>query len=152
MTAEALWAAFTQACGVPPCEYEAWAFGGAPDLLAGLVVRGEKTATASAGPLYALENEPLPQVGEYSVILNAQDEAVCIIRTTRVYTCPFHAVSPEHAYKEGEGDKSLAYWRAVHAEFFTACMAEAGLRFTPDMPVVCEEFELVYAPQPPAAQ
>ena len=28
-------------------------------------------------------------------------------------------VSEEHAYKEGEGDRSLAYWRAVHEEFFT---------------------------------
>ena len=49
-----------------------------------------------------------------------------------------------NAYKEGEGDKSLAYWRQVHEEFFTACLGEAGLTFTPDSKVVLEEFRKVY--------
>ena len=31
---------------------------------------------------------------------------------------PFDEVSKEHAYKEGEGDRSLAYWRDVHEDFF----------------------------------
>lgn len=39
------------------------------DLLAHLVEIGEKTATASAYSMYELENEPLPAVGAYSVIL-----------------------------------------------------------------------------------
>ena len=33
-----------------------------------------KTATTSSYPLYALENEPLPQVGEYNIILDGNDE------------------------------------------------------------------------------
>ena len=45
---------------------------------------------------------------------------------------------------EGEGDKSLAYWRQVHEEFFTEWMSEAGLTFTPDSKVVLEEFRKVY--------
>ena len=50
----------------------------------------------------------------------------------------------DHAYKEGEGDRSLEYWRRVHKEFFTECMEEAGEEFTPDMDVVLEEFSVVY--------
>ena len=53
-------------------EYDAWCFGGDADLLAALVVEGKKTATSSAYPLYALDNEPLPQEGTYSVILNSR--------------------------------------------------------------------------------
>ena len=82
--------------------YEAWAFGGAPDELAELTLRGIKTATASAWPLYELEGEPLPQAGEYSVILDSRDEAVCIIRTTKVHVVPYGEVSEAHAYQEGE--------------------------------------------------
>ena len=144
MTHQELWAAYQTACPDAGDDYEAWAYGGDPDTLAELTCARIKTATASAGPLYGLEGEPLPEVGEYSVILNSRDEAVCIIRTTRVYAAPFHEVSTGHAYKEGEGDRSLAYWRKVHEDFFRKELAEAGLEFSLEMPVVCEEFEVVY--------
>ena len=49
-----------------------------------------------------------------------------------------------NAYKEGEGDKSLAYWRQVHEEVFTEWRSEAELTFTPDSKVVLEEFRKVY--------
>lgn len=143
MNAQEMWSLYSQKEGIT-AGYEAWAFGGAPDKLAALVLGGIKTATASAFPLYELEGEPLPKAGEYSVILDSRDEAVCVIRTTRVYVVPFDQVSAEHAYLEGEGDRSLAYWRGVHEEFFTEEMAAAGLAFDPKMQVVCEEFMLVY--------
>lgn len=130
-------------------QYDAWSFGSDADALASLVCDGIKTATSSAYALYALENEPLPREGEYSVILDSQGEAVCIIKNIRVYTVPFSHVSAEQAYKEGEGDRSLEYWRRVHREFFTVCMAEAGLEFSEDMSVVCEEFMLVFSAKSP---
>lgn len=86
----------------------------------------------------------LPQEGSCSVVLNTRDEAVCIIRTTKVYLRSFWEVSAEHAFKEGEGDRSLEYWREVHREFFTREMEAAGLTFDENMPVVCEEFLRVY--------
>ncbi len=144
MTAQELWKQFSEKNGIAPCRYEAWSFGEEADLLAKLVVDGEKTATASPYPLYELENEPLPQVGAYNIILDSRDEAVCIIQTTKVYVTPFDAVTSEQAYKEGEGDKSLAYWQKVHEKFFTECLKEVDLEFSPAMKVVCEEFEVVY--------
>ena len=144
MTAEELWREFITIKGVKSLEYDAWAFGVDADELARLVATGEKTATASAFPLYAVDGEPLPEVGEYSVILDSADSAVCIIRTEKVTVVPFNEVSAEHAYKEGEGDRSLNYWRKVHQKVFTEWMSEARLEFTIDMPVVCEEFAVVY--------
>lgn len=144
MTGKELWDRFIEESKLDDCEYEAWAFGVDADLLAHLVAIGEKTATASAYPLYELEHEPLPLTGEYSVILDSKDNAVCIIQTKKVTVVPFSEVTAEHAYKEGEGDKSLAFWREVHEKFFTECLYEAGLKFTPDMKVVCEEFVVVY--------
>lgn len=124
--------------------YEAWAFGDDANALADRTLRGQKTATSSAFPLYALEDEPLPRAGEYSVVLDAHENAVCIIKTTRVYVVPFDQVSAEHARREGEGDLSLAHWRRVHRAFFAAEMAAAGQEFDERMPVVCEEFERVF--------
>lgn len=143
MTAKELWNKFTSDTGIA-AQYESWAFGTDADTLADLVLRGVKTATASAYPLYAIDGDDLPKVGEYSVILDSRDTAVCIIKTTKVFTAPFCDIGAEQAYKEGEGDRSLDYWRQVHREFFTECMNEAGLEFSEDMLVVCEEFEVMY--------
>ena len=139
MTAQEMWSASGIEAG-----YEAWAFGDDPDTLAELVRTGVKTATASAYPFYELEGEDLPKAGEYSVILDTKDEAVCIIRTIRVYVTPYREVTAEQAWKEGEGDRSLDYWRRVHEAFFRKELEEAGLTFTEDMGVVCEEFEVIY--------
>lgn len=145
MTPEKLWATFlTQHPQVKQTEMEAWAFGGDPDGLADLVVKGIKTATASAYDFYALDKEPIPQAGTYDVILDGRGKAVCVIKITKVSVLPFNQVSAEHAFKEGEGDKSLAYWRHVHGDFFRPYFEEAGLTFTEDSLIVCEKFELVF--------
>lgn len=146
MTGQELWELFRRETGLEDRPYEAWAFGSEPDELARLVVSGIKTATASAYPLYELEQEPLPQAGEYSVILDGKDSAVCVIRNQKVTVVPYCRIGAEHARKEGEGDRSLEYWQRVHEAFFSEEMARAGLVFTPDMPVVCEEFCVVYKP------
>ena len=144
MTPQEMWNAYKQINPTIGDEIDAWAFGVEADLLADLVLRGEKTATASAYDLYALEDEPLPQEGTFDVILDSRNQAVCIVEITKVSVQPFHQVSADHAYKEGEGDKSLAYWRQVHEDFFTDWMSEAGLTFTPESKVVLEEFRKVY--------
>ncbi len=124
--------------------WDSWSFGGDPDRLAELVRSGKKGATSSAYALYEIENEPLPAAGSQSVILDSSGNAVCVIRTTRVYVTPFKDVSREHAVLEGEGDLSLEYWRQAHTEFFSEELKNAGLVFDTDTPIVCEEFELVY--------
>ena len=139
MNAEEMW----QRSGLSG-SYEAWAFGDTPDKLAELVKQGIKTATCSAYDLYQIENEPLPQAGSYSIILNSGDEAVCIIKTLKVYVTEYNKVSEEHAFKEGEGDRSLEYWRKVHEEFLTDELSSVNLKFNENIKVVCEEFEVVY--------
>jgi len=144
MTAQEMWERFVKEKNIEDAEYDAWAFGDDADKLADLVRCGIKTGTSSAYPLYEVENEPLPEASGYSVILDSKDEAVCIIENTKVYVVPFGEVSSDHAFKEGEGDRSLTYWRKVHEAFFTACMEGAGLTFDKNMKVVCEEFRVVY--------
>ena len=144
MTPQEMWNKYKQINSSIGDEIDAWAFGVEPDLLADLVFKGEKTATASAYDLYALEGELLPQEGTFDIILDSQNQAVCIVEITRVSVQPFNQVSAQHAYKEGEGDKSLTYWRQVHEDFFTDCLGEAGLTFTPDSKVVLEVFRKVY--------
>jgi uncharacterized protein YhfF len=142
-----LWALFSPDPSIP---YEAWKFGAVPDKLAQLVLDGTKQATASLHQLYIETGENIPQVGQYSVILNSKDEAVCIIQATNVQILPFQDVTEEMAFIEGEGDKSLRYWKEVHWAFFQEEAASIGKTFTSDMLVIFETFQLVF--QPPKDQ
>ncbi|WP_263347600.1 ASCH domain-containing protein [Paraclostridium sp. AKS81] len=45
---------------------------------------------------------------------------------------------------EGEGDKSLRYWREAHIDFFKRELEALNMEFIEDMLVVFEEFEVVY--------
>lgn len=139
MTADELW---KKSC--LSGTYEAWSFSEAPDKLAGLVLQKIKTATCSAYDLYQINHEPLPKAGDYSIILNSKEEAVCIIQTTKVYVAEFKDVSDEQAYKEGEGDRTLAYWRKVHESFLINELASVNKTFSQNTKVLCEEFEVVY--------
>lgn len=126
-----------------PCD--AWAFGMTDkeaDDLANLVNQNTKTATTSAYELYA-KDEPLPKVGEYSIILDSAGQPVCVIQEKCVEIIPYNLISVEHAYHEGEGDRSYNYWRKVHDEFFEKEYQEAGKKFYPQAPMVCEVFEKI---------
>lgn len=148
MTGNEMWQAFCHATKVDEnTEHEIWNFydgDGLADELAKLVCDGVKTATASAKIAYETENEALPGVGDYSVILFDNDEAACVIRNTKVSVVPFDQVSAEHAYKEGEDDRSLQTWREVHRRAFTPDYEAAGLEFDEKGDCVLEEFEVVY--------
>jgi uncharacterized protein YhfF len=146
MNAEEMWNLYKRSH--PSAEkYEAWAFAGGGDLgdeLADLVVEGLKTATASAYCIYEVEKAPIPSVGALSVILRSDGEAVCIIKTTGIEVRRFRDVTEEHAFLEGEDDRSLEEWRRGHQKFFTREMEPHGLHFDEDMLVVCERFVVEY--------
>ena len=122
----------------------AWAFGATPeqaDELLALVLEGVKTATASSFEDYAAEGEDLPVPGTLSIVLGGAGHPRALVVTTAVRTVAFDQVDAEHAREEGEGDRSLEYWRATHERFF-AEHATGGFR--PDMPVLLERFQLLY--------
>ncbi|MDX8047462.1 ASCH domain-containing protein [Gracilibacillus sp. S3-1-1] len=144
---EKYWNNFKQLHTTTSDTYEAWPFGDNPELateLAQLVLEGKKTATASAYAMYQAENDQLPEVGQYNIILDGQDEPVAIVQTTVVDVIPFDQISSEHAYLEGEGDRSLQYWKDVHEAFFARELLTINQSFSEQMLVVCERFKLLY--------
>ena len=112
--------------------------------LAQLVVSGIKTGTCSALWEWEAEGNPIPQPGLISIVLDGQDQPICIIETTEVLVCRFNAVDEEFARAEGEGDLSLEYWREAHTKFFSRVLPKVGMEFSENMPLVCERFKLIY--------
>lgn len=114
------------------------------DELGQLVVKGIKTGTSSALWSWEAEGALIPQPGLISIILNGKDQPICIIETTEVFICRFNAVDEEFARSEGEGDRSLAYWRRSHKTFFARVLPKIGKTFSEEMPLVCERFRVIY--------
>ncbi|MBZ5739968.1 ASCH domain-containing protein [Nocardioides sp. GBK3QG-3] len=126
---------------VPP----AWSFGAdadQADRLLALVLEGTKTATASAFEDYT-DDDPVPERGSLGILLDGAGHPRALIATTEVSVVPFDEVDEEHAYAEGEGDRTLRQWRVDHEEFFTA-VDPLGRGFRRDMPVVLEHFTVLY--------
>lgn len=133
----------TPASDVPP---PAWRFGDDPalaDELLGLVLAGTKTATSDLLASFQAADAPLPAVGALSIVLDGAGAPRALVRTTRVDVVPLGAVTAEHARLEGEGDRTLAGWRAEHERLWRGA-PPAGRELTDDVPVVCERFRLLY--------
>ncbi len=114
------------------------------DDLAELVKNGLKTATSSLYLLYDLENEDLPKANDLSIISDFEGNARAIIKNKKVDVIKFCDVTEELASKEGEGDKSLAYWRKVHIDFFAKWLKEFDMIFNENMEIVYESFEVLF--------
>lgn len=140
---EAYWQAFCEEENLGSIRYkEAFQFGAHADWLAGLVVDGTKTATCSSHPLYELEGEPLPEVGDYQIVLNSQDEPVAIIQSYAIDIQPFKDVPVDFALAEGEG--TYEQWKEGHLQFFGELLPAYNLAFTEEMLTVCDRFKKVY--------
>lgn len=114
------------------------------DSLSELVIQGVKRGTTSAVWEYEHYDEKFPKSNEYSIITDFEGNPKCVIRTTDVLRLNFDEVDETLAYIEGEGDKSLEYWRDVHKDIFSRILPSIGKEFTEKMPVIFEIFETVY--------
>jgi uncharacterized protein YhfF len=142
---EAFWADYVAASGAAG-PYSAWGFGDdeKPKLMTklGLLVRdGPKRATTSRLDDYG-PDEPMPQVGDHSVILDGEGLPLCIIRVTSIEVRPFGQVDEQFAWDEGEGDRTLADWRRGHLWYFDT----VGQPVDDTTEVVLERFAKVWPP------
>lgn len=139
---EQFWRRFVAATGIDG-PHTAWGFGSSPEQATelGLLVRdGPKRATASLHAHYG-DEEPLPAPGDLGVILDGDRRPLCVVRTTDVSARAFGEVDEEFAWTEGEGDRSLRFWRDAHIRFF---FTERGLPVDEAADVVLERFELLW--------
>ncbi|HEX2634711.1 MAG TPA: ASCH domain-containing protein [Bradyrhizobium sp.] len=113
-----------------------FAFGDSPalaDELLELVLKGTKTATCST------EDEPnISKPGERWIVLDGKGDPKCVIESVEVTFRRYNEVDAKFAFDEGEGDRSLAYWREAHRQYF-----ERARKFSEDMMLMCERFRLV---------
>ncbi len=123
-------------------ELESFSFGDSPELaneLLELVLAGKKTATCWA----ASEGDKGVAIGKRWIVKDGQGRPSAILETLELVRRRFPEVEATFARDEGEGDRSLEYWRRAHTGYFT----RRG-EFSADMELYCERFRLVEVLKP----
>ena len=142
------WTDFCSSAGIEPSTtYQVWYFGNTPAMareLAGLVISGRKTATASLAAVNEIKPDESPVPDGLSVVTDLHGEPICVVRTTEIRRIPFDEVDAQFAHDEGEGDRSLEYWRDVHSRYFTREARGLGLDFDERSLICCERFKLLF--------
>ncbi len=111
----------------------------------GKLVR-DRIKTTTSSLLWGLEHigEPLPKVGDISLIVDGNGEPLCIIELTEVEIKPFNVVDERFAFEYGEGDRTLAFWLSDNWDFHSRWCIEIGREPSETMPIVFQRFRLLY--------
>lgn len=109
-----------------------------------LVLEGKKRATCSSLESFIIQGEELPRQGSLSIVTDWDGTPRCVIETTQITILPFKDMTFNMCKREGE-DECLETWVDGHTKFFTNEGKELGYEFSPDMPVIFEDFEVIYS-------
>jgi uncharacterized protein YhfF len=119
------------------------------DQLVAAILSGAKTTTSGLVLEYERENEPLPKIGQQSAVVDSDGRRIAVIELTEVRVIRLADVDLQHALDEGEGDTSVAEWRAGHERFWHSAEVREELDdpdFTvdDDTRVLAQRFRLVH--------
>jgi len=97
---------------------------------------------------YEIEREPLPSEGQRSVVVDSNNQPVCVIETAEVLIVPLGEVGYEHVVDEGEGYATVSDWRAAHENFWrskemTASLGDSTFILDDATLVVLERFRVI---------
>jgi uncharacterized protein YhfF len=123
------------------------------DQLVAAILSGAKTSTTGLVVAYERESEELPEAGHRSVVIDSADQPVAVIEATEVRIVPLAQVDLPHVLDEGEGDTSVASWRAGHEEFWhsqemRAVMGDPGFTVNDATLAVLVRFRLLHDLRP----
>ncbi|MFH9004839.1 ASCH domain-containing protein [Streptomyces afghaniensis] len=118
------------------------------DRLVAAILNGSKTSTTGLVVDYEHEGEPLPEVGNRSVVVDSDQRPVAVVEVTGVRVVPLGQVDLAHVTDEGEGHTSVAEWREGHERFWhsaemRAALGDPGFTVDDTTPAVLERFRLV---------
>ena len=86
------------------------------------------------------------QAGTWSVVQDGRGHPLAVIESVEVRVVPFLEVEDQFAFDEGEGDRTLAWWREAHRRYFARQPGSEA--FSDQQRVQCERFRVVYRPAP----
>lgn len=118
------------------------------DRLVAAILSGAKTSTSGLVLGYERANEPIPAIGQLQAV-DSDDRRVAAIELTEVRVVGLADVDLQHVLDEGEGDESVAQWRAGHESFWhsaevLAKLGDPSFTVNDDTLVLALRFRLVH--------
>ncbi|KFI51816.1 ASCH domain-containing protein [Bifidobacterium biavatii] len=117
------------------------------DRLVRLILNGTKTATAALLIDYTECGDPLPRIGDRSILVDSDEHGVAMLTTTDVSVVRLADVTNSHALAEGEVDTTAAQWRRTHEAYWNSAeyrsyFADPTFPVNDDTLVVLERFKV----------
>ena len=145
---EAYWQAFRRHEGMNSSRYEVTSFKTPREVaesLLELMIAGVMRATASPMPIFGPRHEePVPEVGDYAVLLDTHNRPQLIWRTTGVSVGPLSAVTDRFIWQSGEDSGEREDWLARIASNFSKNGKRYGFEMHADIETVFETLEVVW--------
>ncbi|MCX5139219.1 MULTISPECIES: ASCH domain-containing protein [unclassified Streptomyces] len=118
------------------------------DRLVRAVLDGQKVSTTGLLVEYQVEQEEPPPVGERSALIDSDGREIAVLEITEVRILRLGDVDLRHVLDEGEGDTSVAGWRAGHERFWHSdemreALGDPEFTVDDDTLVVAERFRVV---------
>ncbi len=85
-----------------------------------------------------------PEPGQLWVLIDGTGDPLSVVRTTQVDVVAFGEVDAAFACYEGEGDRTLTWWRDAHMRYFGRQAAAEGFVFDEYSKVVLERFAVIW--------
>jgi uncharacterized protein YhfF len=121
------------------------------DQLVAAVLDGTKTTTTALHQDYEIDGVPLPEAGDRAAVIDSAGHPVAVIELTEVRVVRLGDVDVVHARDEGEGDDTVASWRAGHESFwhgpeYRGWLGNPAFTVDDDTLVVLQRFHVVGRP------
>ncbi len=114
----------------------------AADTLLKEVLTGNKKAISHSLLGLQLRKEPLPKIGDFTILTDSKGKAKCVLRTVAVRLVPFFSI--RESYAQLSGISSLDHWKSLHWEYFERELQPYGRKPVHSMVVVCEIYDKVF--------
>lgn len=127
--------------------YRTRSFGNDPAvsrLILDLILAGEKTGTFAVDWEFEDRPEDRPAAGDLYVVTDHTGAPTALLRITATELVPFNEVGERHVQCEGPRLRAVEPWRKLHWDFWTRTLARIGREPAADMPILYQEFELLY--------
>lgn len=106
------------------------------------LMSGKIKAEISPYEVIRVNDYAIPFVGDYNIIIDDKDNAICVIKTTKVSIIPFNDIKEALAIKLGFD--GLKEFKNIYKDILTSELKEININYQDEALCVIEEFEIIY--------
>ncbi|MGM9971618.1 MAG: ASCH domain-containing protein [Anaeroplasmataceae bacterium] len=106
------------------------------------LMSGKIKAEISPYEVIRVNDYAIPFVGDYNIVIDDSDNAICVIKTTKVSIVPFNDIKEVDAIKLGFD--GLKEFRNIYKDILTSELKEININYQDEALCVIEEFEIIY--------